>query len=192
MDVTHVSEYVMNTLCRICAEKSSKLIPIFKDNLLSQKIDKCLPIKVARSDHLPLNVCESCFVRIDESYLFYEMVCQSDERLKKLWKILIKETLIRCPDIVPPENNKFKNELFNTQSDISCDNQQSKKLEAKQDNNLIKDNLSNFITNASEVTYSGLEFTDSNEEKIDEVMVLEKAVDLDSAKHIIEKTSVKG
>ena len=59
---------------------------------LQKKINKCLSIKVTVTDNLPLNVCDFCFFKINNSYLLYEIANQSDKSLKKLWKILLKET----------------------------------------------------------------------------------------------------
>lgn len=109
MDPTRVPDYVMSTLCRICAEKSTKLISIFKDDFLPKKICKCLPINVCSTDHLPLSICENCLLKLDESYLLYNMAFNSDQRLKTLWKILVKETLIRYPNAAIPDNEQCKN-----------------------------------------------------------------------------------
>lgn len=90
MDSDSVKHYFLNNFCRICAEKRSKLIPIFEIKLLALKIYKCLPIKVTSSDELPINICEMCLLKVDESYHFYETCFYADQRLKKLWMDLLK------------------------------------------------------------------------------------------------------
>ncbi|XP_077275204.1 uncharacterized protein LOC143904411 isoform X2 [Temnothorax americanus] len=51
-------------LCRICANASNHVIPIFEgdgaEHDLSSKIIKYLPIHVSESDTLPLQLCENC------------------------------------------------------------------------------------------------------------------------------------
>ncbi|XP_071648808.1 uncharacterized protein [Temnothorax longispinosus] len=51
-------------LCRICANASNHMIPIFEgdgaEHDLSSKIIKYLPIHVSESDTLPLQLCENC------------------------------------------------------------------------------------------------------------------------------------
>ncbi|KAK6635186.1 hypothetical protein RUM44_000437 [Polyplax serrata] len=124
MDVSDVPEYVMNTLCRVCAEKSCKLISIFEDDLLPTKIGKCLPIQVKKEDDLPLNVCESCFRKLDEAYLLYETAQKSNDRLKTLWNILIKETSERYPDVgTVPDTSQFTDALKGLVRDVPDGNE---------------------------------------------------------------------
>ncbi|XP_066245949.1 gastrula zinc finger protein XlCGF57.1-like [Euwallacea similis] len=54
----------INAICRLCANQSDKLIGIYTDdgvqNALAEKLNLYLPIKVAESDHLPLQCCWQC------------------------------------------------------------------------------------------------------------------------------------
>ncbi|XP_046382768.1 zinc finger protein 569-like [Ischnura elegans] len=56
-------------LCRVCAEGDRKLVPIFglrgRGLRLALKINKYLPITVAETDRLPVEVCETCIDKLD-------------------------------------------------------------------------------------------------------------------------------
>lgn len=90
MDSTQLVQHMMKSFCRICAQKSTKLIPIFDHKMLVGKIHKCLPIQVTVNDHLPVSICEMCLLKVDESYLLYESCLYADQKLKRMWKSFLK------------------------------------------------------------------------------------------------------
>lgn len=91
MDTSFLPDYAISSLCRICAEKSLKLNPIFENKLLPIKINKCLPISIAADDSLPVTICEGCEIKVNEQFDFYETVLIADQKLKWLWNMLLKK-----------------------------------------------------------------------------------------------------
>ncbi|KAL0269837.1 UNVERIFIED_CONTAM: hypothetical protein PYX00_007436 [Menopon gallinae] len=167
MDSAAMKQYFFNNLCRICAEKSTKLIPIFEIKLLALKIYKCLPIKVTSADELPTNICEMCLLKVDESYLLYETCFHADLRLKKLWKDLIK----------PVEHELFDQNIQGKDILISDENYQpgcTIENNKCQDDEYVLDNAKNIpvsviLVNDSVVFNQGLE--NQNFQKTSDVLI---------------------
>lgn len=90
MEVTYLPDYFINSLCRLCAEKSTKLTPIIDNKSLFLKINKCLPIQINVSDNLPVNICDKCEIKVDETYLLHETCISAEQKLKWLLNNFLK------------------------------------------------------------------------------------------------------
>ncbi|XP_024086163.1 zinc finger protein 699-like isoform X2 [Cimex lectularius] len=76
-------------LCRLCLEKSSSLISLFDYEPLENplhcpllsKISLCLSVRITHEDKITTKVCQSCAVKVDEFYNFYNKATQSQKLL---------------------------------------------------------------------------------------------------------------
>lgn len=73
------------SLCRLCANKNDKMIGIYSEegltNDLANKMNLYLPVKVYKSDVLPLHCCWSCASTV---LAWHELVIASVKADKKL------------------------------------------------------------------------------------------------------------
>lgn len=67
-----------NTLCRLCALECEKYVYMYNESEensnmeLDTKIASCLQIWVSREDILPKTICQTCLVKLGESYEFFQ------------------------------------------------------------------------------------------------------------------------
>ncbi|CAH1994854.1 unnamed protein product [Acanthoscelides obtectus] len=71
--------------CRLCLVKDGVNIPIFDEQgdirQIYLKISSCLPVKVAREDHLPKKICDGCSNKLDNFYDFWRTSAESEKQL---------------------------------------------------------------------------------------------------------------
>ncbi|VEN41904.1 unnamed protein product [Callosobruchus maculatus] len=71
--------------CRLCLVKDGVNIPIFDEQgdirQIYLKISSCLPVKVAREDHLPKKICDGCSNKLDICYDFWRTSAESEKQL---------------------------------------------------------------------------------------------------------------
>ncbi|XP_020706539.2 zinc finger protein 182-like isoform X1 [Athalia rosae] len=81
-----------NELCRVCANSSDHLIPIFEgeglEHDLSSKIHRYLPIQVSREDSLPSHLCYHCASTLLAWHELTESCIDAEQRLLKMKKDL--------------------------------------------------------------------------------------------------------
>lgn len=75
-------------LCRLCANKSDNLIPIYSEegvsNDLSTKMNLYLPVKVNETDTLPLQCCFQCASTVLNWHELVIASVEADKRLREL------------------------------------------------------------------------------------------------------------
>ncbi|XP_011861996.1 PREDICTED: zinc finger protein 624-like [Vollenhovia emeryi] len=99
-------------VCRLCGEKSSHYIPIFedKDNYISEKISRCLPIIIFPNDNLPSNVCGHCLNYLNTSYELILTAVEADKRLRMQLDEEQKNAIFTDRNVVAPcEELKISN-----------------------------------------------------------------------------------
>ncbi|XP_066993138.2 uncharacterized protein [Anabrus simplex] len=72
-------------LCRLCLVKEGVSVPIFEGegdaHQLVKKIDVCLPVKVEKDDELPKKICDSCLLKVESVYQFWNITANAEKQL---------------------------------------------------------------------------------------------------------------
>lgn len=106
-------------LCRLCANKSDNLIPIYSEegvsNDLSTKMNLYLPVKVSENDALPLQCCFQCASTVLN---WHELVIASVEADKRL-----RELHAEAEKHLQEQNEQFIEEDVEEKSEIKSDSE---------------------------------------------------------------------
>lgn len=94
-------------LCRLCANRSDHLIPIYSEegvsNDLADKMNMYLPIKVTKTDLLPLQCCFQCATTVLTWHELVVATLEADRRLRDV-QIEVEKQLL------PEENAELASE----------------------------------------------------------------------------------
>lgn len=88
IELTDVGIIGLDSLCRLCANRSDHLIPIYDgeglDYQLEAKINRHFPFTVERTDTLPTHCCYQCASTLLTWHELIETSIEADRRLKAL------------------------------------------------------------------------------------------------------------
>lgn len=89
-------------LCRLCANRSDHLIPIYSEegvsNDLADKMNMYLPIKVTKDDLLPLQCCFQCATTVLTWHELVVATLEADRRLRDV-QIEVEKQLLPEEDV---------------------------------------------------------------------------------------------
>ncbi|KAI4466701.1 zinc finger protein [Holotrichia oblita] len=139
---------IFELICRTCLKPNKQLHNIFthstNNNLISDLIMDCTPMRVAVNDGFPTNACDDCIGKLNSFNDFKTMVTESDVKLHQLYKNNVFETHDGCDDNRTEISSAIKPELNELESvNGNCDINESKPvLSDPLDVNNINDNES--------------------------------------------------
>nr|CAI5826219.1 unnamed protein product [Callosobruchus analis] len=114
----------INLICRICGNKSDKMIGIFSDdgvhNELARKINMYLPIKVTKADHPPLQCCWHCASVVLAWHELVLVSAEVDQRLKSVILLTMNETEYSFINNGEADQQKLGRKNFMTDEQNEC------------------------------------------------------------------------
>ncbi|XP_060534974.1 zinc finger protein 568-like [Cylas formicarius] len=110
----------MNNICRVCLEKSSKLVAIFdpiKPPHFSVLIMACASVQVTEGDGLPPYICQKCISKLNIAFQFKTQCESSDEKLRQCFESFTVTQATDLPGFINIKKNVDNSTSYYTVAD---------------------------------------------------------------------------
>ncbi|KAL0266309.1 UNVERIFIED_CONTAM: hypothetical protein PYX00_008893 [Menopon gallinae] len=134
MDSAATKRLEFNSICRLCTQllETENVSPIFNNEIyaervtLPERIRYCSSVEVCEGDGLPNNICSSCLLKLNQSFVFRNQCVLADNTLKKLVRdVTISMTEVSRflnvdieSQVIQLENASVKMNLYNSDTEI--------------------------------------------------------------------------
>ena len=80
----------IQSICRLCLNKSDKMIGIFEnsENTFQIRIMACIQLEIQNNENYPLKICYACRYELEKSYVFRIRCKNADAKLRRHIKMI--------------------------------------------------------------------------------------------------------